>query len=192
MTTNLPDQTDPNELTTHLADQLKWHWEGHVRPRIEGLTDEEYLWEPVDACWNVRPRDPDSPVPQPGSGPYTIDFALPEPEPAPVTTIAWRIAHIVLGVFGARSHSHFGGPPVNYETFEYAGTAGAAVDQLDEHYARWLGAVSTLTLDQLWTPVGAAEPYPDAPMLDLVLHIHREAIHHGAEVALLRDLYAHR
>jgi hypothetical protein len=29
-------------------------------------------------------------------------------------------------------------------------------------------------------------------MAELVLHINREAIHHGAEVALLRDLYAAR
>jgi hypothetical protein len=29
------------------------------------------------------------------------------------------------------------------------------------------------------------------PMLALVLHINREVIHHGAEIALLRDLYAH-
>lgn len=29
-------------------------------------------------------------------------------------------------------------------------------------------------------------------MIDLVLHIHREVIHHGAEIALLRDLYARR
>ena len=29
-------------------------------------------------------------------------------------------------------------------------------------------------------------------MADLVLHIHRELIHHLAEVCLLRDLYAHR
>ncbi|CAN5250663.1 hypothetical protein BH23ACT9_BH23ACT9_22320 [soil metagenome] len=26
----------------------------------------------------------------------------------------------------------------------------------------------------------------------LVLHINREVIHHGAEMALLRDLFAHR
>ena len=26
----------------------------------------------------------------------------------------------------------------------------------------------------------------------LVLHINRELIHHGAEIALLRDLYVHR
>lgn len=28
-------------------------------------------------------------------------------------------------------------------------------------------------------------------MLDLLLHINRELIHHLAEIALLRDLYAH-
>ncbi|MFI6836193.1 hypothetical protein [Nonomuraea africana] len=28
--------------------------------------------------------------------------------------------------------------------------------------------------------------------LHLALHINREAIHHGAEIALLRDLWAHR
>jgi len=37
---------------------------------------------------------------------------------------------------------------------------------------------------------GPAEgPYAEYPMAALVLHIHREAIHHGAEIALLRDLY---
>jgi hypothetical protein len=25
-----------------------------------------------------------------------------------------------------------------------------------------------------------------------VLHVHREVIHHGAEISLLRDLYRHR
>jgi hypothetical protein len=29
-------------------------------------------------------------------------------------------------------------------------------------------------------------------MAELVLHIHREVIHHGAEIALLRDLYRQR
>ena len=34
--------------------------------------------------------------------------------------------------------------------------------------------------------------YAEYPMAALVLHINREAIHHGAEIALLRDLYANR
>ena len=29
-------------------------------------------------------------------------------------------------------------------------------------------------------------------MIDLVLHINRETIHHGAEIACLRDLYLHQ
>jgi hypothetical protein len=41
-------------------------------------------------------------------------------------------------------------------------------------------------------PCGPAEPFPDAPMASLVLHINREVIHHGAEIALLRDLYRWR
>ncbi len=41
-------------------------------------------------------------------------------------------------------------------------------------------------------PCGPAEgPYADEPMATLVLHISRELIHHGAEVALLRDLWTH-
>ncbi|GAY07820.1 hypothetical protein TOK_5238 [Pseudonocardia sp. N23] len=69
-------------------------------PRLDGLTDSEYLWEPAPGCWNVRPRDPSSEAPQPGAGPWTVDVAFPGPDPAPFTTIAWRLAHIVVGVFG--------------------------------------------------------------------------------------------
>jgi hypothetical protein len=42
-------------------------------------------------------------------------------------------------------------------------------------------------------PIGAAEgAWADRTMAELVLHINREVIHHGAEIACLRDLYAHR
>ena len=181
------------DLTPHLADQLTFHWDHHLSPRLAGLTDEEYFWEPVASCWSVRPRGTSTAPVQAGSGDFTVDFAMPEPEPAPVTTIAWRIGHIVVGVLGERNHSHFGGPPVDYATFEYAGTAEQALAQLDEHYRRWITAVGALTVKELWTPVGPSEgPFADAPMVDLVLHIHREVLHHGAELALLRDLYAHR
>jgi hypothetical protein len=29
-------------------------------------------------------------------------------------------------------------------------------------------------------------------MASLVLHVHREVLHHGAEIALMMDLFAHR
>ena len=44
----------------------------------------------------------------------------------------------------------------------------------------------------LGRPCGPPEgPYADYPFAALVLHITREALHHGAEVALLLDLYDH-
>ena len=38
-----------------LGAQLDWHWANQLRPRLEGVSDEEYFWEPVQGCWNVRP-----------------------------------------------------------------------------------------------------------------------------------------
>jgi hypothetical protein len=32
-------------------------------------------------------------------------------------------------------------------------------------------------------------PYAEDPMAALIAHINREVMHHGAEIALLRDLY---
>jgi hypothetical protein len=39
-----------------LAEQLDWHWREQLRPRLNGMTDVEYRWEPVPGAWNVRPR----------------------------------------------------------------------------------------------------------------------------------------
>jgi hypothetical protein len=172
-----------------LRDQLEWHWQRQLRPRLEGLTDEEYLWEPVPGAWNVRPR---TSAGEPGTGDLTIDWAVPEPEPAPLTTIAWRLGHVIVGVLAMRNASHFGGPPASYESWEYAGTAAGALAQLDAEMARWLAGVEALGDDSLARPCGPAEgPFAEFPLAALVLHINRELIHHGAEIALLRDLYTH-
>lgn len=173
--------------------QLEWHWQQQLRPRLDGLTDEEYLWEPTPGAWNLHPRGQGHTEMAGGSGELTIDFAYPEPTPAPVTTIAWRLAHIIVGVLGARVHGHFGGPEADYQSFDYAGTADAALAQLDEAYAAWVSGVQGWDEEGLMVPCGPSEgQWAELPRADLVLHINRELIHHGAEVALLRDLYAHR
>lgn len=176
-----------------LVEQLDWHWTRILRPRLGGLTDDEYRWEPVDGCWNVRRRGESTAPIAAGSGEFTIDFAMPEPDPPPVTTIAWRLGHIIVGVLGMRVASHFGGPDMDYRSFGYAGTAAGALAQLDDVYAGWVDGVRQLGDDGLAKPCGPAEgPYSDRSMAALVLHINREVFHHGAEIALLRDLYAHR
>lgn len=177
------------DWTTELPDQLEWHWEHQLRPRLAGLTDEEYFWEPVPGCWNVRRRGESTAPISAGSGEYTIDFAWPEPDPPPVTTIAWRLAHVIVGVFGARNAAHFGGPPADYQTWNYAPSAADALAQLDDGYAGWIRGVRSLGAERLAKPCGPSEPFPEASMAALVLHISREVIHHGAEMSLLRDLY---
>ncbi|WP_037816199.1 DinB family protein [Amycolatopsis sp. La24] len=179
-----------NDWTNELTEQLDWHWQHHVRPKLEGLTDDEYFWQPVADCWTVHPRTSEN---DPGTGDFTVDFSFPEPTPPPVTTIAWRLAHIIPGVLGMRSASHFGGPPMSYQDFPYAGTADEALKQLDDAYATWIAGVRSLDAEALARPCGPAEgPYAELSMAALVLHINREMIHHCAEILLLRDLYRNR
>src|SRR5437763_12642529 len=65
---------------------------------VSPLTDEEYSWEPVPGCWSVRLRS-EGPGPLAtlldGTGEWGRDAApFPHPEPAPFTTIAWRLSHL--------------------------------------------------------------------------------------------------
>lgn len=181
------------DWTTQLLEQLTFHWEHQARPRLNGLGNEEYLWEPVPGAWSIRPRAEATTPLAAGGGARVIDWAYPQPVPAPVTTIAWRLAHVSVGVFGARNASHFGGPPLDYATVEWPEGATGALAMLDDVYGGWVDGVKGLDDAGLARPCGPAEgPFADYPMAVLILHIHREAIHHLAEVALLRDLYAHR
>jgi hypothetical protein len=175
------------DWTTSLTDQVDWHWRAQARPRLDGLTDSEYFWEPVADCWSIRPRAEAVAMPV-GSGDFIIDFDLPEPSPSPVTTIAWRLGHVIVGVLGDRNARYFDGPAVSYQDFDYPGSADRALVLLDDFYARWLRGVRELDTEELTAACG--EPgFEESPMADLVLHIHRELIHHLAEIALLRDLY---
>lgn len=190
MTTGNDALASPLDWTPLLREQLTFHWDFQARPRLEGLTDAEYHWEPAPGAWGIRPRAEARTPMAAGGGDMVADFAWPEPSPPPVTTIAWRLAHLIVGVFGMRNASHFGGPPVDYQTADWSPTATGALAQLDAAYQGWIDGVATLTPERLATPVGEAEgPYAALPYAALVLHIHREAIHHLAEIALLRDLY---
>ncbi|WP_037604273.1 DinB family protein [Streptacidiphilus rugosus] len=170
-----------------LAEQLDWHWRNSLRPRLDGLADEEYFWEPVRGCWSIHPRGTSAAPMSAGSGEWTMDYASSVPVPAPVTTIAWRLAHITVSCLGYRVGWYFGGQDVDFETFPYAGTADEALEQLDETYERWNAGVRELSDADLENPpVVGPERFP---MENRILHVNRELIHHGAEIALLRDLY---
>jgi hypothetical protein len=173
-----------------LIGQLEFYWTAHLRPRLEGLTDEEYFWEPVDGCWTVR-RGPD--------GRYLRDGAWPEPSPAPVTTIAWRMMHVAVGCFAIRVSTFFGDGSVpadahmfdpRHEPADLPATAADGVAFLDANYRRWHDAIAGLDADALCAPLGPkGAHFANDPMAALIAHINREVMHHGGEICLLRDLY---
>ena len=73
----------------------------YVRPYFDGLTDDELHFEPVPGMWGVRlktelrtPLEEGAP-----EGPYWMDAASVDDDDAPLTTIAWRIAHLTLGTW---------------------------------------------------------------------------------------------
>ncbi|WP_420121637.1 DinB family protein [Nakamurella sp.] len=173
-----------------LAAQLSWHWEAQARPRLTGLTDDEYFFEPVPGAWSVRPAGARAPTTLVGTGPMRVDFEVDPADPAPVTTIAWRLSHLVVGVFGDRNARYFGGPPMDYLSYAYPPDAAGALADLDDGYARWLAGITALGPAEL--AANCREPgFESESMAALILHIHREAIHHLGEIALLRDLWAH-
>jgi len=125
-----------------LVDQLESHWQHRLRPRLDGLTDDEYFWQPVADCWTISRRGATSAPKSLGAGDFTWDFGEPQ-DPEPVTTIAWRLAHLIVG-FAEMNGTHFGGPPTHVATFDYAGTAKEALRQLDGAHDMWVEGVRGL------------------------------------------------
>ena len=175
-----------------IVDQLGFYWDNHLMPRLAGLTDDEYYWEPVDGCWSIRPDS---------QGILRFDglTVFPEPVPPPVTTLAWRIVHIAVGVFYTRASTFFGDGSVpddadmadpRHRPAHLPATAEEAVALLEKSYRWWTDGVLTLTDEQLVEPLGPRGGYyADQSMAQLVLHLNRETMHHGGEIGVLRDLY---
>jgi hypothetical protein len=175
-----------------LVGQLEFYWDFHLRPRLEGLTDEEYLWAPAEPSWTVHPG-PD--------GKIVIDEG-PQPSPLPITTIAWRMVHIGVGCFAIRASTFFGdgSVPDDADMFDsrhlpadLPGTATEGLAFLDHWYQRWHDGIAGLDDEALSKPLGPkGNEYADDSMAGLILHLSREVMHHGGEICLLRDLYRAR
>lgn len=168
--------TTKDELLT-LSD---YAWQ-RLSARLQGLTDDEQLWEPAPFCWTVR-RGRD--------GHYHRDGGL-ALDPPPITTIAWRIWHIDEVLRGERNATWLGLEPEASETRTVESlTADRAIADLTEAYGSWrrcLERSDESTYSALLGPI--AGPYAESTRLSFILHELDELIHHGAEVGTLRDLY---
>lgn len=183
---------DPVDTVTGLLlDQLDFYLHTQLFPRLEGLDDEEYFWEPVPGCWTVVE----------GPGGWAMQQAWPEPDPPPVTTIAWRLAHIGAANIGTRANAYFGDVDVpDAATFNdprftppIPSSADAAIALLHEVWERWRDGLTGLGDARVLAPIGPFGGwFAEEPVAALVLHVSRETMHHGGEIGLLRDLYRAR
>ena len=156
---------------------------GRLDARLAGLTDEEYLWEPVPSSWTVRPTD----------GGWTADWADPDPDPAPVTTIAWRLWHLASDCLASYLSRSPAGHPLEVTGTRWHGDAATALADLRTAAQAFREFAAALGEDGLWQPMGPNwGPYAEDSWADLVVHAFDELAHHGAEIALLRDLYRAR
>src|ERR1700759_1200358 len=97
-------------------------WPPRVLRVDVGCPDDESFWQPVRGCWTVSPRGTSTAPVSWGSGEFTMDVGSPRAGAEPVTTIAWRLAHLVVGL-AETTGTHFGGPPATPATFDDAGHA---------------------------------------------------------------------
>ncbi len=169
------------ELVT-LSDEV-WH---RTRARLEGLTDAEYFWEPVPECWSIR---------QGTDGRWQRDGASPSPDPAPFTTIAWRLWHLI-DLYGEDRAPKWLDVPPQGEAIgldgpdDPPGSAEDALQRLDRAHDRWDAHLGLVDDEVLAQPIGpVAGPFADASRTGYVLHMLDEFIHHAAEIATLRDLW---
>jgi len=178
----------------------------------EGLTDDEFFWEPFTTTWSIRRQD-QCPTPNPfGAGEWVADFAIPEPVPVPMTTIAWLYWHIgsmpgrlcdidFLG--GTRTMASGWTSP--YLTHHPIFTSAAeAVTALRDGWQRLREAIERADDDQLEVttagytyaagvlPLVVGPPGPAHPATHFIAATLTEVGHHGTQIGALRDVYAWR
>ncbi|MEU2383597.1 DinB family protein [Streptomyces sp. NPDC012461] len=119
----------------------------------------------------------------------------PEPDVNPVTTIAWRLGHLHFCFAGVREWTFGERRRDPKQIVDFSPEAGPALRAFWALLDRWRESVAGVTDAQLDTVGFSRYPYgsdPDDPFVSVLAGANLELIHHMAEIALLRDLWAAR
>ncbi len=149
-----------------------------LRRRLEGLTDDEFYWEPVPGCWTIFKDD---------SGRWTYHYEIPDPDPAPVTTIGWQLIH--LATCKVMYHEWaFGAARLTFPELVIPNTAAGAIAMLGTGQRTLRITLESLSDSQLDPQVKTnwGEMWP-AWRIFWAMADH-DAFHGGA-IGHLRDLY---
>jgi hypothetical protein len=160
-----------------------------ARSRLDELTNEEFFWEPVQGCWSLRPKTELDPPPSDSVlGDWWVDGdEQPPPDPPPFTTVAWLVAHMILGTWNW--NDIIAGREVAPEP-ALASTASAAVEQWNDVITHFEEMVAGFSDAELTSKVSAWGGQVTRSFL--VAHVVTEVLHHSAEVGRIRDLYRNR
>ena len=168
-----------------------------VSIKIAVMTDDEYLWEPVPKCWSIRPRT-EGPGPGAmelvGAGDWGRDRAYPAPQPPPFTTIAWRLGHL-NEMLTLRADYTIGTHALTRDGYRHRGDAAGGIAAFAAAAEQWRAALTSAddaALDQVGRSTYPYGSDSENSFIDIVWWVNQELLHHGAEIALLRDLYRER
>jgi hypothetical protein len=163
-----------------LAAQMDEAWES-LRRWVQGLSDEEFFWKPAPDCWTLHPDE---------SGRWIVDYALPDPDPPPFTTIAWRLVHIATCKVMYYEHA-FGPAQLTWDDLEIPHTVTDAIAMLQEGHARLRETLAPLNDEDLqeMRRTNWGELWPTWRIFWAMIS---HDLHHGAEIGCLRDLYRAR
>ena len=162
-----------------------------LRERLEGLTDAEYFWEPTPSCWRICRRSEAKTAQVGGKGEWVMEYEPRDPQPPPITTLAWRLCHIVIWQM-VRCDYTFGAKKLGWNEIELPGNAADAIAFFDHSHQAWrsgLGALTDADLDVVGLSSYPGGLDPQVPFGALWWWTNRELIHHGGEIGLLRDLW---
>src|SRR5262245_16811847 len=174
----------PSRLTQFLA---MWDYVIEVlTERVQGLTDEEFLWEPAPVTWTVRPN------PAGGRNLVDVEIWAPSGDPAPPRTIAWSTGHLGSGV-AIRAGWLVGADGAKAEDFDWPRTAEDGVRFMFDGLATWRNGLATMTDADLDAVGRSAYPLgrdPDLPLIEIVWWVTKELTWHAADIWYVRDLFA--
>jgi hypothetical protein len=162
--------------------------------RLQALGDDEYFWEPAVGCWSLRRQTAVRTPFSFGQGDWRLEFVRPEPSPAPVTTISWRLCHLVSGQM-LRYDWTFGRKALTMDGLTFPGSAAEALVWMEQSHQAWQHGLKGLAEADLDVVGLSSYPHgldPQLPFGAILWWTNRELIHHGAELGLLRDLWVAR
>jgi len=162
----------------------------HLVETLADITDDEFFWEPVAGCWTVHDRSEKRASSADDSGRWVIDYEMPAPSPAPVTTIAWRTVHIAAVNYLYWDYAF--GPATAPFDLEMPGDARSAVNWLRESQQPLMVELAGIGDDSAFDRLVGTNWGARWPVSRIFTTLINEQVHHGAEIALLRDLYRNR